>query len=388
MAPNSLLYTVFSSLTVALAASIPRTEYEVMVIGGGPAGLSVASGLSRIRRKNVLFDSGEYRNGPTRNMHDVIGNDGAVPSAFRGLAREQISHYNQTTFIDKKVDTVTIVTDEHSNSTYFSASVAGASYTARKLILGTGMKDILPDTPGLEEAWGMGVYWCPWCDGWEHRDQPFGILGPLPEVVGAVLEVYTLNTDIIAFVNGTQTPENEAKVTAKYPSWEKQLQAYNIRIDNGSIASFERLQDGAAPANRDDEDCQFDIFKVNMASGASVERSAFITNFPSEQRSSIPHDLGLEMQSGKIATNINGMRTSLPGVFAVGDANSDNSTNVPHAMFSGKRAAVYVHVEMAREESQAAISKRTLPSRQAMEKEAERRMGGDLEQLWDRVRRV
>lgn len=83
MAPKSLLYTLFASLTVALAASVPQTDYEVMIIGGGPSGLSVASGLSRVRRKNVLFDSGEYRNAPTRNMHDVIGNDGNCPFPSR-----------------------------------------------------------------------------------------------------------------------------------------------------------------------------------------------------------------------------------------------------------------------------------------------------------------
>ncbi|RLL99294.1 hypothetical protein CFD26_102765 [Aspergillus turcosus] len=386
MAPKSLLYTLFASLTVALAASVPQTDYEVMIIGGGPSGLSVASGLSRVRRKNVLFDSGEYRNAPTRNMHDVIGNDGAVPADFRALARSQISKYNQTTWVNQKVDSILVVTDEAKNTTYFNASVAGKAYTARKLVLGTGMKDILPDTPGLEEAWGKGVYWCPWCDGWEHRDQPFGILGSLLDVVGSVLEVYTLNTDIIAFVNGTQTPETEDALSQKYPNWEKQLEAYGVALNNETIESIERLQDGEDV--RDDEGRQFDVFRVNLADGSSVIRNAFITNFPSEQRSSIPEDLGLKMQGNKIDTNINGMRTSQAGVFAVGDANSDGSTNVPHAMFSGKRAAVFVHVEMAREESQAAISKRTLPSRRAMEKEAERRMGSDLEKLWERVRRA
>ncbi|KAF4214827.1 hypothetical protein CNMCM5878_008711 [Aspergillus fumigatiaffinis] len=386
MAPKSLLYTLFTSLTVALAASVPHTDYEVMIIGGGPSGLSAASGLSRVRRKNVVFDSGEYRNAPTRNMHDVIGNDGAVPSDFRALARSQISKYNQTTWVNEKVDSVRVITDEERNTTYFRASVAGEAYTARKLILGTGMKDILPETPGLEEAWGKGVYWCPWCDGWEHRDQPFGILGPLIDVVGSVLEVYTLNTDIIAFVNGTQTPEAEAKLAEKYPNWKKQLEEYNVVLNNETIESIERLQNGEDV--HDDQGRQFDIFRVNLADGSSVTRNAFITNFPSQQRSSIPSDLGLKMQDNKIDTNINGMRTSLPGVFAVGDANSDGSTNVPHAMFSGKRAAVFVHVEMAREESRAAVSKRTLPSKRAMEKEAERRMGSDLEKLWERVRRT
>lgn len=243
--------------------------------------------------------------------------------------------------MNEKVDSVRVITDEERNTTYFRASVAGETYTARKLILGTGMKDILPETPGLDEAWGKGVYWCPWCDGWEHRDQPFGILGSLVDVVGSVLEVYTLNTDIIAFVNGTQTPKAEAKLAEKYPNWKKQLEAYNIVLNNETVKSIERVQNGEDVY--DDQGRQFDIFRVNLADGSSVTRNAFVTNFPSEQRSSIPKELGLKMKDNKIDTNIDGMRTSLPGVFAVGDANSDGSTNVPHAMFSGKRAAVFVH---------------------------------------------
>jgi hypothetical protein len=134
-------------------------------------------------------------------------------------------------------------------------------------------------------------------------------------------------------------------------------------------------------------------------------RNAFLTNFETAQRSSLPYDLGLVMKDGKIDTSINpGMRTSRAGVFAVGDANSDGSTNVPHAMFSGKRAAVFGHgiyfplsvftedggltyidaVELAREEMAAAISKRSLSTR-ALHKEAERAMGNELETLWEKV---
>lgn len=91
MAPKSLFYTLFSSLTVALAASVPQTDYEVIVVGGGPAGLTALSGLSRVRRKTALFDSHEYRNAATRNMHDVIGNDGMdrpTPPQIKPLREE------------------------------------------------------------------------------------------------------------------------------------------------------------------------------------------------------------------------------------------------------------------------------------------------------------
>ncbi|KAB8075999.1 hypothetical protein BDV29DRAFT_170857 [Aspergillus leporis] len=385
MAPKSLFYTLFTSLTVALAASVPQTDYEVIIVGGGPAGLSVLSGLSRVRRKTALFDSGEYRNSATRNMHDVIGNDGTVPSEFRGLAREQISKYDTATFIDKKINTIEPVSDKASNASYFLAKDAdGKEYTARKLVLGTGLVDDLPDTPGLKEAWGKGVYWCPWCDGYEHRDEPFGILGALPDVVGSVLEVYTLNKDIVAFVNGTQTADAEAELGAKYPNWEAQLEAYNVRLENATIESFERIQDGGELKDRNGTR-QLDIFRVHFTNGSSVDRNAFITNFPSEQRSDLPRQLGLAMLGNKIdATTNPGMRTSVSGVFAVGDCNSDNSTNVPHAMFSGKRAAVYLHVEMAKEESKAVINKRG--GVKVMLKETEKRMGDEMQMIYNRAR--
>ncbi|KAL5355368.1 hypothetical protein BJX96DRAFT_183239 [Aspergillus floccosus] len=384
MAPKSLLYTLFSSLTVALAASVPDTNYDVIVVGGGPAGLSALSGLSRVRRTAVMFDSHEYRNAPTRNMHDVIGNDGTPPAEFRGLAREQISRYDTASFVDKKIVSITPLTDDNSTAYFEATDTDGTVYSARKVVLATGLQDVLPETPGLEEIWGKGAYWCPWCDGYEHRDQPIGIVGSLVDAVGSMLEIHTLNTDIVALANGTQTPEVEAQLTADKPDWEAQLEAWNVRIDNRTIESFRRLQDGEE--HQDDEGRQFDIFEVRFTDGSTLVRNAFITNFPTAQRSTLPDELGLQMVDGKIDTSsFSGMRTSLPGVFAVGDANSDGSTNVPHAMFSGKRAAVYMHVEMAREESAAAISKRNLPSRRAMEKEAERLMGRDLEALWERV---
>lgn len=160
-------------------------------------------------------------------------------------------------------------------------------------------------------------------------------------MLGAVLEIHTLNSDIIAFTNGTRTPEYEAKATAKSQDWEKQLKAWNVTIDNRMISSFERIQDGGT--HRDDtEDKQYDKFLIHFTEGEPVERNAFLVDFPTNQTSTLPYQMGLEMVDSKIKV-ASSMRTNETGVFAIGDANSDGATNVPHAMFSGKRAAVYIH---------------------------------------------
>lgn len=160
-------------------------------------------------------------------------------------------------------------------------------------------------------------------------------------MLGAVLEVHTLDSDVIAFTNGTRTPEGEARAEAKSADWDKQLAAWNVTIDNRIITAFERLQDGGEHQN-EAEDMQFDKFNVHFAEGDPVERNAFLIDVPTGQTSTLPYQMDLEMASDKIKV-ASSMRTNQTGVFAVGDANSDGATNVPHAMFSGKRAAVYIH---------------------------------------------
>jgi thioredoxin reductase len=231
------------------------------------------------------------------------------------------------------------------DGTFFVTTDAeGNQYTSRKVVLGTGLMDLIPDTPGLQENWSQGIFWCPWCDGYEHRDQPLGLLGPLVKLPDAVEEIETLNADLIAFVNGTLTDANVAALDASHPQWESMLQTYNVTIENRTIASFERLQDGADVFSVADK-AEYDQFLVTLDDGTQVERAAFLASFPWTQRSDLGQNLGVEIDStGKMYANwTGGMETNIPGVYAVGDANSDDSTNVPHAMWSGKRAAVNMH---------------------------------------------
>ncbi|KAJ5288110.1 hypothetical protein N7478_003796 [Penicillium angulare] len=382
---TAALLSAFLSLgTFAAAESVPKTDYDVIIVGGGPAGLSALSGVSRVRRSALLLDDQHYRNDPTREMHDVIGSDGTPPAAFRALARQQISRYPTARFKNSTVLSINPIPGPYSS--FNVSDNTGSSYTARKIVLGTGVTDVLPNTPGVQEAWGKGLFWCPWCDGYEHRDQPFGILGNIADVLGSVLETNTQFEDIIAFVNGTDTPASEAAATKQHASWKEQLKAWNVTIDNRTISSIERIQDGGVHRNNT-ADVQYDKFLVHFTQGAPIERGAFIINAPTVQHSNLPYQMNLNVKNEKIVVDTSSMRTNVTGVWAIGDSNSDASTNVPHAMFSGKKSAVFLHVEISKEDSQSMISKRSGLSQRELVREAHRAIGTNLEPVWEQVQK-
>lgn len=325
-----------------------QADYDAIVIGGGPAGLAATSGLARVRRNVLLIDSGEYRNDPTRHAHDILGFDGVTPAWLRFAARKQISDYGTVNLVN---GTVTEVQPQN-NNTFFKVLTEypgnkSVSFTTRKVVLATGMRDILPSTTGLAESWGKGIYWCPWCDGHEHADQDLGILARLDSAVTSVREILSLNTDIILFVNGTDTPANRNITETKFPGWEKYLKLLNVKIENRTLASITRLRDGATPFADPSLPThpEHDLFQVDFTDNKNpILRNAFFADFPSEQRSKVGENAGVRLYGNKLAADgAGGLVTNIPGIFAIGDANSDNVTNVPHAYFSGKRTAVFLH---------------------------------------------
>ncbi|KAI1429205.1 sulphydryl oxidase [Xylaria sp. FL1777] len=368
------LSSISTAVPTGLASLKSRTDsysstiYDAVVVGGGPAGLSAVSGLARVRRNVLLIDSGVYRNDPTRHMHDVIGTDGVSPAFFRWKARGQLSYYESALLINgtvSKIDTAPNGTTDTSTAqnapfTVRTTFPSGeeAAFGARSIVLATGLSDIIPGTPGLQQNWGKGIFWCPWCDGNEHADQSLGILSNLDEAASLVQEISTLNNNIIAFVNGTNTPEIRAATDKKFPGWEQYLELRNITVENRTIAGLVRLADGGV--NEHPEAPTFpehDLFRVDFTEGPSVERAAFFASFPNKQHSSVGADMGVRLDGGRLAADsAKGLMTNIPGVYAIGDANADNITNVPHAMFSGKRAAVFLHVALARQETAALLA--------------------------------
>ncbi|KAM4055296.1 pyridine nucleotide-disulfide oxidoreductase [Hirsutella rhossiliensis] len=337
--------------------------YDVIVVGGGPSGIAALSALARVGRRALMLDSAEYRNARTRRMHDVPGSDGVTPSYFRWAAMQQIRRYGTVQGTNGTVVEIRSSADDE----FFTADVrlfnnTCASYTARKIILGTGLRDLLPQTPGLEENFGKGIYWCPWCDGMEHAGQPMGILGSFEQAVGAVGEVRTLHSDIIVFANGTDTPENRARADKTFaPNSSAYLQKLKVKVDNRTITGITRLRDGA-DAHADPKlpsNPEHDLFDVELAGSSGVERvqrAVLFANYPSGQRSTLGKNTGVELRSDRMAVDSN-MRTRVPGIYAVGDANSDGSTNVLHALYTGKRAVVDIHVELEKQVSKDLVAR-------------------------------
>lgn len=324
---------------------------------------------------------------------------GITGQYYRWLARSKLADYDTITMINGTVTSAGLAPQD---STTDAAAAANPTYTARvthpsgeeavltarSIVLATGLKDDIPSSPpGLQENWGQAVFWCPWCDGHEHADQPLGILGSLADVPGLVREVSTLNTDVVAFVNGTDTPSARAAADASFAGWETYLAARNVTVYNQTLASLTRLRDGFNASMDPSLPTypEYDLFRVDLDDGTSLERAAFFTDFPDEQRSTLARDMGVEVQWGRLAgVQSKGYLTNLPLVYAVGDNNIDNSTNVPHALYSGKRAAVYLHVALARQESTAEIAAAGNNTSSALaERGQESRI--DHRDVWDRM---
>ena len=174
-----------------------RTQiYEVIIIGAGPAGLSAALILGRCRRRVLVFDSGEYRNAASRSMHGFLTRDGIDPAELRRLGREQLTGYG-VNFCEAKVAGACSVDGA------FRVTLAdGTAYQARKMLIATGVVDHLPEIQGAGEYFGRGIFHCPYCDGWEMRDQRLAVYGKARSGAGLALSLKRWSADVVLCTDG------------------------------------------------------------------------------------------------------------------------------------------------------------------------------------------
>jgi thioredoxin reductase len=187
------------------------SRYDVVVIGGGAAGLSAALVLSRARRTVLVVDSGSPRNAPAAHMHGFLSRDGLPPGELLELGRDEVRGYGGEILAGTVTELV-----PNGRSGFWVLLSDGQRVSARRLLLTTGLRDELPDIPGLRERWARDVLHCPYCHGYEVRDQRLGVLGGAPDTVRYAQIVRQWADDVVFFAPaGTLTAAERSQLVAR-----------------------------------------------------------------------------------------------------------------------------------------------------------------------------
>ncbi|ATL25808.1 NAD(P)/FAD-dependent oxidoreductase [Streptomyces formicae] len=307
--------------------------YEVVVVGGGAAGLSAALVLGRSRRRVLVVDAGEPRNAPAAHMQGYLSRDGMPPAEFLAEGRGELARYG----VDVVRDRVTEVARDGAGA--FTLSLAdGAPVHARRVIVATGLVDELPDElPGLAERWGHDVLHCPYCHGWEVRDEAFGVLASEPFNSHQALLVTQWSKDVTLFLHTVrELPDAE---------WER-LAAAGVSVVEGEVASLEVEDDR--------------LTGVRLADGRVVPRSVLFVAARPAPRSGLLTALGADTTDtpyGPYPAIDETGRTSVPGVWAVGNAASAME-QVVNAASMGYRAGVMINAELVMADIDASVERR------------------------------
>ncbi|MFK0245664.1 NAD(P)/FAD-dependent oxidoreductase [Amycolatopsis azurea] len=261
-------------------------EYDVVIIGGGVAGLSAALVLGRARRKVVVIDGGTPRNAPAAHAHGFLTRDGIPPKELLAIGRDEVRAYG-VEIVDDVVHRL-----RHDKAVELAG---GRVVSGRRIVVTTGLADELPDVPGVAERFGTDVLHCPYCHGWEVRDQRFGVLATSDKAIHQALIVWQWSKDLTFFTHTRQiSPEDREKLTR-----------LGIRIVDGKVSEL---------AVEDDR-----LTGVRMVDGDVVERDVVFVG-----PKFVPHDellaqLGCaRTETGSIAVDAQG-RTNVDGVWAAGN---------------------------------------------------------------------
>jgi len=289
--------------------------HDVVIIGGGPAGLSAALLLGRGRRSVVVLDTGEGRNAPSDASHSFFTRDGTPPAELRRIGQEQLRPYES---VSVRPERAVAVSGEVGQ---FRVTLdKGACLESRTMILATGVRDILPNIPGMDRYWGKGIFQCPFCDGWEHRDQPMALLVPPDMVLESVHLYRTWSANLTVLTNGVWEPDRELST---------RLADLGVPMITDSI---EQIEGNGTHANR-----------IIFSTGREQPIGVLWIRPHQQAHTGLAAGLGCELYDAGLITGLVKVegpgQTTIPGVFAGGDISSPMH-QVSLAVASGTAAAL------------------------------------------------
>ncbi len=306
-----------------------KDGYDVVVVGGGAAGLSGALMLARMRRTVVVIDAGQPRNAPAEGVHGLLARDGTPPGELLERGRAEVRGYGGHVVHGE-------ITDITRDADGFAVRFGDRSVRALRLLVTTGLVDELPDIAGLRPRWGRDVIHCPYCHGWEVRDQSIGVLGTGPIAVHQALLFRQLTDDVTYFAH-TQPPTAEQS---------EELNARGIRIMDGEVTALDIVDDR--------------LTAVRLSDDTVVPREVVAVGSRMVARANFLATLGLratEHPAGVgeyIPTDAAG-RTDVPGVWAAGNV-TDLTAQVGAAAAAGAAAGAQINADLVAEETRRAVA--------------------------------
>lgn len=281
--------------------STTTDHYDVAVIGAGSAGLQAAQTLGRMHQRTLVLGTDRYRNDPAAHMHNVLGHDGQPPAELRSAGRRDAELYCDVDFRDVAVESVS-----GELGSFALGLVDGIQVSAARVLLATGVRDTLPDVPGVAAEFGGLVAHCPFCHGHEFAGRRIGVIGSHTHLGMFTSMLLPISSDLVVLTHGE----------ALDPDTDAGLARLGVPVINQQVVGLRR---------------EADVLTVHLADGSTVEFGGLFVKTDWAQSVSFPADLGLEMSEvGAVVIDAFG-RTSVPGVYAAGDLASGPGLPMPMA---------------------------------------------------------
>lgn len=302
-----------------------REPYDVVIVGGGAAGLSAALVLGRARRRVTVVDAGEPRNAPAEHMQGFLSRDGMPPSELLRIGRAEVSAYG-VELIAGHVASI--------EGAFDVRLAGGETLSGRRVLLATGVRDELPNIPGVPERWGRDLLHCPYCHGWEVRDQPLGVLGTRPDAVQHALLVRQWSEDVVFFAHTLTLPADDRD----------KLAARGVRVVAGRVERLVVVEDR--------------LTGVKLVDGQIIPRAAvFIRPVNVPHADGLAAGLGCDLDEAGFPIVDGSGRTTADGVWAAGNA-VDPRFQVISSAGAGSAAAIAINADLVLEDVTRALNSR------------------------------